>query len=66
MAWRMADLAAYGGRAVLLIRNPLRAILSYWNHARTLSSTDVNLKLEDDLQTLEFKTFMENEIRHER
>ena len=37
--WRIHHVRLFGGRGVLVIRNPYKAILSYWNFVRTNSHT---------------------------
>ena len=39
LTWRRRHVRQFGGRGVLVIRNPYKAILSYWNFKRTKSHT---------------------------
>ena len=39
LTWRRHHIKQFGGRAVLVIRNPYKAILSYWNLLQTGSQT---------------------------
>ena len=39
LQWRMDHINMFGGRAVVVIRNPFKAILSYWNYISTKSHT---------------------------
>ena len=39
LSWRKNQIHIFGGRAVLVIRNPYEAILSYWNFKQTQSHT---------------------------
>ena len=47
-AWRREHVADFGGRGVLVIRNPYKAILSHWNWQGTQSHT----------KTAEFREFV--------
>ena len=40
-AWRREHVADFGGRGVLVIRNPYKAILSHWNWNWSLSNADI-------------------------
>ncbi len=31
--WRLNHILRFGGRGIVLIRNPYDAVISYWNHA---------------------------------
>ncbi len=45
--FRVRDISRFGGRAVLLVRNPYESLLSFWNHERSNSydgGGDVGLK----------------------
>ena len=39
LAWRRRHVQQFSGRGVLVIRNPYKAILSYWNFKNTKSHT---------------------------
>ena len=53
--WRIHHVRLFGGRGVLVIRNPYKAILSYWNFIRTGSHTKV--EAAESLGTEEFQEF---------
>ena len=36
LGWRRRHVSQFGGRGVLVVRNPYKAILSYWNFKVTL------------------------------
>lgn len=55
MKWRKNNVQQFNGRAVLVIRNPFDAILSYYNFKRTQSHTK-KLDIKEFL-TQEFKLF---------
>ena len=55
-AWRRQHVALFGGRGVLVIRNPYKAILSYWNFKRTKSHTKT--VAAETLQSPEFQEFV--------
>ena len=63
---RLKDMARMFGRALLLIRNPYEAIISFWNHDRSGtydSSSDYGiLNLQDSLHTDKFIDFAKTEI----
>ena len=56
LAWRKKHIKQFGGRGVLVIRNPYKAILSYWNFKMTRSHTET--VPAESLQTEEFKEFV--------
>ena len=56
LAWRRHHLGQFGGRGVLVIRNPYKAILSYWNFSKTKSHT--NSVATESLQSEEFQKFV--------
>ena len=51
--WRTRHIRDFGGRGVVVIRNPYKAILSYWNFKNTQSHT----------KTISAKTFHSREFR---
>ena len=55
-AWRRHHVAHFGGRGVLVIRNPYKAILSYWNFKRTKSHTKT--VAAESLHSGEFQEFV--------
>ena len=61
--WRMLDIASFGGRGIVLIRNPYRAIVSYWNHIRAKHVAKANPALEEEVRTSRFSDFARNEAR---
>ena len=38
LGWRRRHVSQFGGRGVLVVRNPYKAILSYWNFKVRLST----------------------------
>ena len=54
-AWRRQHVALFGGRGVLVIRNPYRAIISFWNHKK---AGHTNTAVLESLESEEFKTFV--------
>ena len=32
LLWRMRHIKFFGGRGVVIVRNPYKALISYWNH----------------------------------
>ena len=64
--WRMKHLVSMEGRAVVLIRNPYEAIISFWQHDRS-QSYDKPVKrgvkdLQKTLKTEMFRDFVKLEI----
>ena len=53
--WRENHIKSFGGRGVLLLRNPYRAILSAWNHR---SMTHTGLLDPLTFQSSEFRKFV--------
>ena len=59
LEWRQKHIRQFGGRGVLVIRNPYKAIISYYNYKMTRSQTkSVSAKR---LHTEEFHNFV---LRH--
>ena len=56
LAWRRNNVKKFGGRAVLAIRNPYQAILSYWNFWKTRSHTET--VAAESLHSEEFQEFV--------
>ena len=56
LQWREDHIQTFQGRAVLVIRNPYKAILSYWNFFNTKSHTSVIG--ENSFESLKFKDFV--------
>ena len=56
LTWRRHHVAQFGGRGVLVIRNPYKAILSYWNFKRTKSHTKT--VAAESLHSPEFQEFV--------
>ena len=54
--WRETHVAAFNGKAVMVIRNPYKAILSYWNFFNTKSHT--NVISEGSFESSKFKDFI--------
>ena len=54
---------SFSGRGILLIRNPYRALVSYWNHIRAESTVKSNPDLEQEIHTDLFSRFMMNEAK---
>ena len=54
--WRIHHVRLFGGRGVLVIRNPYKAILSYWNFMRTKSHTEI--VAAESLHSAEFQEFV--------
>ena len=59
LPWRIANLSALGGEAVLLLRSPWRAVISSWNHLHMRA-------VDTDLDTPEFHRFALEEARRWR
>ena len=59
LPWRIANLRALGGEAVLLLRSPWRAVRSSWNHLH-MDAVDT------DLDTPKFHRFVLEEARRWR
>ena len=53
------NITMFGGRGVLLIRNPYHAIISYWNFKETNSHVDITKK---SVHSKEFETFAKAEV----
>ena len=53
--WRIEHIEQFGGRGVLVIRNPYRAIISFWNHKK---AGHTNTAVLESLESEEFKTFV--------
>jgi hypothetical protein len=56
LEWREDQVMTFQGRAVLVVRNPYKAILSYWNFFNTKSHT--NVISEGSFQSLMFRDFV--------
>ena len=56
LAWRENHINTFGGRGILLIRNPYRAILSAWNHMGHL--THKGLIDPRTFETSDFRKFV--------
>ena len=56
LSWRKNQINIFGGRAVLVIRNPYEAILSYWNFKKTQSHTKT--VASKSLNSAEFRKFV--------
>jgi len=55
LAWRQEHINMFGGRGVVVVRNPFKAVLSYWNYVSTQSHTkSVDVA---SLKTSKFKDF---------
>jgi len=54
--WREDHVSSFEGRAVLVIRNPYKAILSYWNFFNTKSHT--NVISEGSFESAKFRDFV--------
>ena len=55
LQWRQKHVKQFGGRGVMVIRNPYKAILSYWNFKTTKSHTKTNTA--DSLHSDKFQEF---------
>jgi len=56
LPWRKTHIKSFGGRGVVVVRNPYKAILSYWNFYNTKSHTKV---IDDNsFDSLKFKDFV--------
>lgn len=66
LLWRMRHLVSMGGRAVVLIRNPYEAIISFWQHDRSRTYDKAVKRGVKDLQgtmkTEMFRDFVRLEI----
>ena len=67
LVYRLTHMAGRMGRAVLLIRNPYEALISFWNHDRsgTYDSKTSNglLEVAESLRSEMFRDFVRLEIR---
>ena len=54
---RLAILGHNGGRHVLMVRNPYKAIVSWWNHLRTRNSLGPGLPTEELVRSLRSPEF---------
>ena len=66
LAWRLRHITWQAGRAVVLIRNPYEALISFWNHDRSDtydSAQDTGIhNLGDTLMSKLFRDFVKVEI----
>ncbi len=62
VTWRMRNVLAYSGRAILVIRDPFRAIVSYWNHIVTKTRLECSKQLLQEVRSDLFNRFFINEI----
>ena len=51
LLWRMRHIKFFGGRGVVIVRNPYKALISYWNHQ---VSYFLNLNGKNDSHTYVF------------
>ena len=58
LSWRMGNIRHFSGRAILIIRNPLDAMRSWWNHEQVLLGEAV----DQDVDSPQFMRFAEAEI----
>ena len=56
MKWREEHVREFGGRAVVVVRNPYKAILSYWNYFNTQSHTSI--VSENSFESQKFQDFV--------
>ena len=56
--WRMKNIRNFSGRAILLIRNPVDAIRSWWNHNKDVTEEPI----DQDIDTPRFTRFVEAEL----
>ncbi len=61
LGWRLEHILRFGGRGLLLVRNPYDAVVSYWNHA-TAGEHVVLPNMVEHLHTEDFKNFAMVEI----
>ena len=63
--WRANSMAFFAGRGILLIRNPIDCIVSFWNHANSGDAELVqkNYRLRHQVKAdPRFKAFVLNEL----
>lgn len=60
--FRMHNLRKWGQGAVLLIRNPYKSVISYWNHRQASNELDTLQNLERSLYTKKFRDFAREEF----
>ena len=56
LKWKKEQVKGFGGRGVVLVRNPYKAILSYWNFFNTKSHTST--AGQNTFQALKFQDFV--------
>ena len=56
LSWRIEHIEQFGGQGVLVIRNPYKAFISYWNLLKTGSQTET--AASESLQGEEFRSFV--------
>ena len=61
LQWRQKHVQSFGGRGVMVIRNPYRAVLSYWNYKTMKSHTKTNTA--DSLKSAKFQQFAKTGIQ---
>ena len=57
LTWRKKHVAIFGGRGVIVVRNPYKAIISYWNWEKTGGHHTKVVKY-DTYDTQEFRDFV--------
>jgi len=56
LQWRKDHVAQFGGRAIVIVRNPFKCVISYWTFLKTGSQTE-GLKDKDSLLSHDFRYF---------
>ena len=56
LLWRMRHIKFFGGRGVVIVRNPYKALISYWNH-QVSDFLNLNGKMIPIHMSFEFKLF---------
>ncbi len=55
--YRLNLLVRYAGRLVLLVRNPFKAIVSWWNHAKSGDTFNQGLKRQELIKSMKTQDF---------
>ena len=61
LEWRQKHIGQFGGRGVLVIRNPYKAIISFYNFKQT-GGSHTNTVAAESLYTAEFQEFVRVEV----
>ena len=62
LLWRMRHIKFFGGRGVVIVRNPYKALISYWNH-QVSDFLNMNGKMVPIHISLNLNTSLSNLLR---